>query len=163
MSPAVLLLIALGGVALLLLLVLKFKFHPFVALLSVSNCSSTPCRCALPCSSCTPSCPRTPGPVAVAGPFGANIGRILLCGLPVTALVTLVGYFIANRMTKNAYPMSDDVRVEVYGPDVTDEDIREWTVNPESAQTGSPSGHFNPAGATTPDSAPPKRSAPSTF
>jgi GntP family gluconate:H+ symporter len=36
MNPTVLLLIALGGVALLLLLVLKFKFHPFVALLSVS-------------------------------------------------------------------------------------------------------------------------------
>jgi hypothetical protein len=36
MNPTVLLLIALGGVALLLLLVLKFKFHPFVALLLVS-------------------------------------------------------------------------------------------------------------------------------
>jgi GntP family gluconate:H+ symporter len=85
--------------------------------------------------------PPHPGPVAIAGLFGADIGRILLWGLPLTAIVTYVCYLVANRMNKKIYPMSDDVRAEVYGIDVTDEDIVDWVQNPESAHTGSPSGH----------------------
>jgi gluconate:H+ symporter, GntP family len=89
--------------------------------------------------------PPHPGPVAVAGLFGADIGRILMWGLPLTAVVTFVSYLIAQRMTKNVYTMTDDVRAEVYGIDVTDEDILDWTVNPASANTGTPSGHHIPA------------------
>jgi GntP family gluconate:H+ symporter len=243
MNPTVLLLIALGGVALLLLLVLKFKFHPFVALLSVSIIVAlaagispkdlvstielgmgsvlghiaiiialgamvgriidlsggaqslattliekfgnrrTPLALtaagfllgipvffevgviilmplaygvakaakkplliyALPMCAAMLTVhaflPPHPGPVAVAGLFGADIGWILLWGLPLTAVVTLACYFLAKQMTDTVYPMSDDVRAEVYGLDVTDEDILDWTVNPESAHSGSPSGH----------------------
>jgi GntP family gluconate:H+ symporter len=66
-------------------------------------------------------------------------------GLPPTAVVTFVSYLIAQRMTKKVYTMTDDVRAEVYGIDVTDEDILDWTVNPASANTGTPSGHHIPA------------------
>lgn len=89
--------------------------------------------------------PPHPGPVAIAGLFGADIGRILMWGLPLTAVVTFVSYLIAQRMTKKVYTMTDDVRAEVYGIDVTDEDILDWTVNPASANTGTPSGHHIPA------------------
>ncbi len=85
--------------------------------------------------------PPHPGPVAIAGIFGADIGRILMWGLPLTAIVAFACYLVASRMNKKIYPMSDDVRAEVYGIDVTDEDIVDWVANPESAHTGSPSGH----------------------
>ena len=85
--------------------------------------------------------PPHPGPVAVAGLFGADIGRILLWGLPLTAVVAFVSYLVAKQMTRRVYPMSDDVRAEVYGLDITDEDILDWRVNPASAHTGTPSGH----------------------
>ncbi len=89
--------------------------------------------------------PPHPGPVAVAGVFGADIGRILMWGLPLTAVVTLVSYFVAKRMTGKVYPMADDVRAEVYGLDVTDEDVVDWNSNPDSATQGSSTGHHLPS------------------
>src|SRR4051794_29613257 len=95
--------------------------------------------------------PPHPGPVAVAGLFGADIGRILLWGLPLTAVVAFACYLVAMKMTKTVYPMSDDVRAEVYGLDVTDADIVDWTDHPETAHTGTPSGHHigTPGGERT--------------
>lgn len=89
--------------------------------------------------------PPHPGPVAVAGVFGADIGRILMWGLPLTAVVALVCYVVAQRMTRTVYPMADDVRAEVYGLDVTDEDIADWNTHPGTASEGSPTGHHLPS------------------
>lgn len=48
-------------------------------------------------------------------------------------------------MTRKAHPMADDVRTEVYGLDVTDEDIADWNTRPETATEGSPTGHHLPS------------------
>ena len=73
--------------------------------------------------------PPHPGAVAAAGQLGADLGRILMFGLPIVLLLCLIGYFIAGRMTRRVYPMSDDVRLEVYGPHVTNDDLVDWSNN----------------------------------
>ena len=40
-----------------------------------------------------------------------------------------MGYFIAGRMTRKTYPMTDDIRAEVYGPHVTNADLEAWARN----------------------------------
>jgi len=81
--------------------------------------------------------PPHPGAVAAASQLGADLGRVLMFGLPLTALLCYVGYRVAGRMTRRAYPMTDDIRAEVYGPHVTNEDLVAWTngndSNPERA------------------------------
>lgn len=71
--------------------------------------------------------PPHPGAVAAASQLGADLGRVLMFGLPITALLCYVGYRVAARMTRRFYPMTDDIRAEVYGPHVTNEDLRAWT------------------------------------
>lgn len=70
--------------------------------------------------------PPHPGAVAVAAALGIDLGRMLLFGLPITAVVCIVGWALASRMTRRVYAMDADVRAEVYGTDVTDEDIAGW-------------------------------------
>ncbi|ROM82753.1 transporter [Pseudomonas brassicacearum] len=70
--------------------------------------------------------PPHPGAVAAASQLGADLGRVLMFGLPLTAFLCYVGYRVAGRMTRRFYPMSDDIRAEVYGPHVTNDDLRAW-------------------------------------
>ncbi|MEU6141218.1 SLC13 family permease [Streptomyces sp. NPDC047081] len=59
--------------------------------------------------------PPHPGAVAVAATIGASQGLMLLLGLPVTAVVALVGFLVSRRLTRREYPMDPAVRAEVYG------------------------------------------------
>ena len=101
MSPTVLLLIALGGVALLLLLVLKFKFHPFVALLSVSIIVAlvagvTPKDLV---STIETGMGSVLGHIAIIIALGAIVGRIIeLSGGAQSLATTLIEKF-GNRRT----------------------------------------------------------------
>lgn len=77
--------------------------------------------------------PPHPGAVAAAGQLGADLGRILLFGLPITAVLCLVGYLVSARMTRRHYPMTDDVRLDVYGPQVTDAHLEQWAAGRDMA------------------------------
>ncbi|MCU1716918.1 SLC13 family permease [Pseudomonas sp. 5P_3.1_Bac2] len=70
--------------------------------------------------------PPHPGAVAVASQLGVDMGRILMFGLPITAFLCYVGYSVAGRMARRAYPMTDDIRAEVYGPHVSNQDLVAW-------------------------------------
>ncbi|MDE1167100.1 MAG: SLC13 family permease [Pseudomonas sp.] len=70
--------------------------------------------------------PPHPGAVAAAGQLGADLGRVLMFGIPIVGVLCLIGYFIAGRMTRKVYPMTDDIRSEVYGPHITNEDLAAW-------------------------------------
>ncbi|WP_027980463.1 GntT/GntP/DsdX family permease [gamma proteobacterium L18] len=70
--------------------------------------------------------PPHPGAVAAAGQLGADLGRVLMFGLPIVGVLCLIGYLIAGRMTRRVYPMTDDIRAEVYGPHVTNQDLVAW-------------------------------------
>lgn len=59
--------------------------------------------------------PPHPGAVAVAATIGASQGLMLLLGLPVTAVVALLGYVVSRRLTRREYPMDPAVYAEVYG------------------------------------------------
>jgi GntP family gluconate:H+ symporter len=59
--------------------------------------------------------PPHPGAVAVAQAIGADQGLVLLMGIPVTAVVILLGYLISRRMTRREYPMDPDLHAEIYG------------------------------------------------
>ncbi|MFJ3469273.1 SLC13 family permease [Pseudomonas sp. NPDC090201] len=73
--------------------------------------------------------PPHPGAVAAAGQLGADLGRVLMFGIPMVAVLCLIGYVIAGRMTRKTYPMTDDIRSEVYGPHITNEDLVAWANN----------------------------------
>lgn len=73
--------------------------------------------------------PPHPGAVAAASQLGADLGRVLMFGLPMVAVLCLVGYVIAGRMTRKTYPMTDDIRAEVYGPHITNQDLVAWANN----------------------------------
>ncbi|MGI5452617.1 SLC13 family permease [Streptomyces sp. CA-249302] len=64
--------------------------------------------------------PPHPGAVAVAATIGASQGLMLLLGLPVTAAVALLGFFVARRLTRREYPMDPTVHAEVYGDPAPD-------------------------------------------
>ena len=70
--------------------------------------------------------PPHPGAVAAAGQLGADLGRVLLFGLPITGVLALVGWWIAGRMTRRHYPMTDDIRIDVYGAQITDTHLQQW-------------------------------------
>jgi len=59
--------------------------------------------------------PPHPGAVAVTQAIGADQGLVLLFGIPVTAVVILLGYLVSRRMTRREYPMDPTVYAEVYG------------------------------------------------
>ncbi|GGN87209.1 GntP family transporter [Streptomyces albiflavescens] len=59
--------------------------------------------------------PPHPGAVAVTQAIGADQGLVLLMGIPVTAVVILLGYLVSRRMTRREYPMDPAVYAEVYG------------------------------------------------
>ena len=91
--------------------------------------------------------PPHPGAVAAASQLGADLGRVLMFGLPMTAFLCYVGYRVAGRMTRRFYPMTDDIRAEVYGPHVTNEDLRAWpTVKPKAQQALQRVAHMGPGG-----------------
>jgi GntP family gluconate:H+ symporter len=73
--------------------------------------------------------PPHPGAVAAAGQLGADLGRVLMFGIPMVAVLSLIGYFIAGRMTRKVYPMTDDIRAEVYGPHITNADLAAWHID----------------------------------
>ncbi|MBI6560429.1 transporter [Pseudomonas syringae] len=77
--------------------------------------------------------PPHPGAVAAASQLGADLGRVLMLGIPIVAVLCMIGYFVAGRMTRKTYPMTDDIRAEVYGPHVTNEDLEAWARNDYSA------------------------------
>ncbi|WP_213878474.1 SLC13 family permease [Pseudomonas sp. dw_358] len=70
--------------------------------------------------------PPHPGAVAAAGQLGADLGRVLMLGIPIVAVLCLIGYLIAGRITRRTYPMTDDIRAEVYGPNVSNADLEAW-------------------------------------
>jgi GntP family gluconate:H+ symporter len=59
--------------------------------------------------------PPHPGAVAAIEAIGASQGLVLLMGIPVTAVVVLLGYFVSRRLTRREYPMDPAVYAEVYG------------------------------------------------
>ncbi|MEW1722428.1 GntP family transporter [Streptomyces sp. NPDC093109] len=59
--------------------------------------------------------PPHPGAVAAASTIGADQGWVLLFGIPLTAVVILLGYLLARRMTRREYSLAADVREKVYG------------------------------------------------
>ncbi|NUT30675.1 MAG: transporter, partial [Streptomyces sp.] len=63
--------------------------------------------------------PPHPGAVAVSQAIGADQGLVLLLGIPVTAVVVLLGHLISRRMTRREYPMDPAVHAEVYGEEPT--------------------------------------------
>lgn len=63
--------------------------------------------------------PPHPGAVAVTQAIGADQGLVLLLGIPVTAVVVLLGHLISRRMTRREYPMDPAVHAEVYGEEPT--------------------------------------------
>lgn len=63
--------------------------------------------------------PPHPGAVAAATAIGAQQGWVLLFGIPVTAVVILLGYFMAKRMTRRTYAMSPEIEAKVYGEEGT--------------------------------------------
>ncbi|MCD5988784.1 Gluconate transporter protein [Pseudomonas savastanoi pv. glycinea] len=89
--------------------------------------------------------PPHPGAVAAAGQLGADLGRVLMFGIPMVAVLSLVGYFIAGRMTRKFYPMTDDIRAEVYGPHMTNADLQAWH-NGDYSNTSSEATHSNKPG-----------------
>lgn len=52
--------------------------------------------------------PPTPGPLAVAGTFGVNVGTFLLLALVVTILPTLVATFYGKYLGKKIYQLPND-------------------------------------------------------
>ncbi|WPP00243.1 SLC13 family permease [Pseudomonas sp. HR96] len=70
--------------------------------------------------------PPHPGAVAAAGQLGADLGRVLMFGLPIVGILCVIGYLIAGRMTRRTYPMTDDIRAEVYGPHISNADLQAW-------------------------------------
>ncbi|MEU2282573.1 SLC13 family permease [Streptomyces sp. NPDC013178] len=59
--------------------------------------------------------PPHPGAVAAVEAIGADQGLVLLMGIPLTAVVVLLGHLMARRLTRRAYPMDPAVHAEVYG------------------------------------------------
>ncbi len=47
--------------------------------------------------------PPTPGPIAAAGIIGADLGLVLLIGVPVTLVVVLLGWFYAEKWAGRMY------------------------------------------------------------
>ncbi|MER5756989.1 SLC13 family permease [Streptomyces sp. NPDC002088] len=66
--------------------------------------------------------PPHPGPVAAIEAIGASQGLVLLMGIPIAAVVTLLGYLLSRRLTRREYPMDPAVYAEVYGAPGTAED-----------------------------------------
>ncbi len=61
--------------------------------------------------------PPHPGPAAASVQIGADMGRILAFGVPITLLVCIVGYFISQHMTRRDFNYSVDIRLAVSGCD----------------------------------------------
>jgi GntP family gluconate:H+ symporter len=80
--------------------------------------------------------PPHPGAVAAAQAIGADQGLVLLMGIPVTAVVILLGYLISRRMTRREYPMDPTLHAEIYGEETT------------PAATGAPGAAETPGGPT---------------
>lgn len=66
--------------------------------------------------------PPHPGAVAAATAVGAEQGWVLLFGIPLTAVVVLLGYFLAKRMTRREYSMTTEVWEKVYGEQADDQE-----------------------------------------
>ncbi|KAK1178927.1 GntP family transporter [Streptomyces sp. NBS 14/10] len=81
--------------------------------------------------------PPHPGAVAAATTIGADQGWVLLFGIPVTAVVILLGYLLAKRMTRREYPMTADVYAKVFGEEADSADS-------ETAPKGPVEGAENP-------------------
>ncbi|MGW0731999.1 GntT/GntP/DsdX family permease [Streptomyces sp. NPDC002851] len=83
--------------------------------------------------------PPHPGQVALSGLIGADQGMILLFGIPITAVVTVVGFLLARRMTRREYPIDPELYERVYGG--TDQPETDGTVGTDGADgTGGGSG-----------------------
>lgn len=53
--------------------------------------------------------PPTPGPLAVAGILGADLGMVILLGMAVSIPVTLVGYYLSSFFGKKYYYLPDSI------------------------------------------------------
>lgn len=60
--------------------------------------------------------PPTPGPLAVAGILGADLGMVIVMGAVVSLPVTVVGYLVAQKLGKKYYYLPDDLE-EVSEPE----------------------------------------------
>jgi GntP family gluconate:H+ symporter len=73
--------------------------------------------------------PPTPGPLAVAGEFGANLGVMILMGLVVAIPMTLAGYFYIKWVGKNLVIVPDEEgkpqRLEVAEKVLVDFDVND--------------------------------------
>ncbi|MER7791107.1 GntP family transporter [Streptomyces sp. NPDC097640] len=82
--------------------------------------------------------PPHPGAVAAATTIGADQGWVLLFGIPVTAVVILLGYLLAKRMTRREYPMTADVYAKVFGAGDGAENEAGSEAGPESGSESGP-------------------------
>ena len=69
--------------------------------------------------------PPTPGPIAAAGILDANLGMVILLGLPVGIFGLVVGWLYATKVAAKTYIDPE--------PDLTDEEIKEVTKQAPSA------------------------------
>ncbi|MDW6063072.1 GntP family transporter [Streptomyces sp. FXJ1.4098] len=88
--------------------------------------------------------PPHPGAVAAATTIGADQGWVLLFGIPVTAVVILLGYLLAKRMTRREYPMTADVYAKVFGEGDGSEAESGAEPAPKGAVAGPVEGAENP-------------------
>lgn len=58
--------------------------------------------------------PPHPGAVAIAGLLGADLGRVLLFGLPLAAVVVGLCQPFAALMTRRPYAMSEDIAAQIH-------------------------------------------------
>ncbi|MFE9441205.1 SLC13 family permease [Streptomyces sp. NPDC006602] len=91
--------------------------------------------------------PPHPGAVAAAQAIGADQGLVLLMGIPVTAVVILLGYLISRRMTRREYPMDPALHAEIYGEEATSRAV-EADEAPGAPGVPGVDGGSTPAGAT---------------
>jgi GntP family gluconate:H+ symporter len=68
--------------------------------------------------------PPHPGAVAIAGLLHADIGRILLFGLPIAAFVMIVCWLATSVIAAGDFAMTDDIRAQLLEP--SDGDLAEF-------------------------------------
>jgi GntP family gluconate:H+ symporter len=59
--------------------------------------------------------PPHPGAVAAAGLIGADLGRILLWGIPICIITAALTYLITRVVARGNYTLAEELRAEVHG------------------------------------------------
>ncbi|MFG2518442.1 GntP family transporter [Streptomyces sp. NPDC048527] len=82
--------------------------------------------------------PPHPGAVAAATAVGAQQGWVLLFGIPLTAVVILIGYLMARRITRRTYPMAPEIAAKVYGDEAGPDGVESAGDDPDARVRSGP-------------------------